>query len=86
MVCVQFVREKNSITVSDNTIKAKNPGSFFENLGEISAKVSKKLASNVLKNPGRVLEIEAIAATTAASRRLKNVFSTIPEVIYFYHK
>ena len=47
---------KKSMTVSDNTIQSEGLGSFFKNFGKISAKVGKKLATNVLKNPGRLLE------------------------------
>ena len=49
MVC----NRKKSRIVSDNTIKAEGLGSFFKNLGKISSKVGKKLATNVLKNLGR---------------------------------
>ena len=73
------------MTVSDKTIKTEELGSFFENLGRISAKAGKKLASNALKNPGRFLEIGANVATTAASRNPKAALSTLPEVIDFYH-
>ena len=45
------------MTVSDNTIQAERLGSFFENLGKSSAKASKHLATNLLKNPGRALEM-----------------------------
>ena len=38
--------------VSDNTIQAEGLGSFFKNLGRISCKSGKELATNVLKNPG----------------------------------
>ena len=37
------------MTVSDNTIQTEGLGSFFKNLRKISAKVGKKLATNVLK-------------------------------------
>ena len=37
---------KKSMTVYDNTIKAEGLGSFFKNLGKISAKAGKKLAKN----------------------------------------
>ena len=77
---------KKSMTVSDNTIKAEGLSSFFKNLGKLSAKAGKKLATNVLKNPGRALEIGANVATAAASRNPKTVLSTLPEVINFYHK
>ena len=77
---------KKSMIVSDNTIQAEGLSSFFKNLGKLSAKAGKKLATNVLKNPGRALEIGANVATAAASRNPKNVLSTLPEVINFYHK
>ena len=77
---------KKSMIVTDNTIKAEGLSSFFKNLGKLSAKAGKKLSTNVLKNPGRALEIGANVATAAASRNPKNVLSTLPEVINFYHK
>ena len=76
---------KKSMTVSDNTIKAEGLGSFFKNLGKISSKAGKKLATNVLKNPGRALEIGANIATAAATKSPKADLSTLPEVINFYH-
>ena len=50
---------KKSMTVSDNTNKAEGLGSFFKNLGKISAKAGKKLAKNVISNPGRALDLTA---------------------------
>ena len=41
------------------------------------------MAKNVLKNPGRALDITTNSATAAASRNLKNVLSTLPELISF---
>ena len=76
---------KKSMIVSDNTIKAEGLGSFFKNLGKVSAKAGKKLAKNVLKNPGRALEIGANIATAAATKSPKAALSTLPEVINFYH-
>ena len=76
---------KKSMTVSDNTIKAEGLGSFFNNLGKISSKAGKKLATNALKNPARLLETGANVATAAASRNPKAALSTLPEVINFYH-
>ena len=81
MVC----NRKKSMIVSDNTIKAEGLGSFFKNLGKISSKAGKKLATNVLKNPGRALEIGANIATAAATKSPKAALSTLPEVIKFYH-
>ena len=77
---------KKSMTVSDDTKKAEGLSSFFKNLGKISAKAGKKSAFNVLKNPARALEIGANFATAAASRNPKAAFSTLPEVIKFYHE
>ena len=82
--CVICGRKKSMI-VSDNTIKAEGLGSFFKNLGKISSKAGKKLATNVLKNPGRALEIGANIATAAATKSPKAALSTLPEVINFYH-
>ena len=36
---------KESTTVSDNTIQAEGLGSFFKNLGRISAKAGKKISN-----------------------------------------
>ena len=76
---------KKSMTVSDNTIKAEGLGSFFKNLGKISTKAGKKLAKNVLSNPGRALDLTAKIATAAATKSPKAALSTLPEVINFYH-
>ena len=45
------------MTVSDNTIQAEALDSFPPNLRRSSAKSGKKLATNVLRNPGRALQI-----------------------------
>ena len=82
--CSIFNRKKSMI-VSDNTIQAEGLGSFFKNLGRISAKAGKKLATNVLKNPGKALEITSIIATAAATKNPKAALSSLPEVINFYH-
>ena len=76
---------KKSMTVSDNTIKAEGLGSFFKNLGKISGKAGKKLAKNVISNPGRALDLTAKIAKTAATKSPKAALSTLPEVINFYH-
>ena len=81
MVC----NRKKSMIVSDNTIKAEGLGSFFKNLGKISSKAGKKLAKNVLSNPGRALDLTAKIATAAATKSPKAALSTLPEVINFYH-
>ena len=76
---------KKSMTVSDNTIKTEGLSSFFKNLGKISAKAGKKLAKNVISNPGRALDLTAEIATAAATKSPKAALSTLPEVINFYH-
>ena len=76
---------KKSMTVSDNTKKAEGLGSFLKNLGKISAKAGKKLATNVLKNPGTASEITSNIATAAATKSPKAALSTLPEVINIYH-
>ena len=76
---------KKSITVSNNTIKAEELGSFFKNLGKIFSKAVKKIAKNLLSNPGRALDLTAKIATADASRNSKQALSTLPELITFYN-
>ena len=76
---------KKFMTVSDNTIKAEELGSFFKNLGKISSKAGKKLAKNLLSNPGRAFDLTAKIATAAASKSPKAALSPLPDVINFYH-
>ena len=76
---------KKSMIVSDNTIQAEGLGDFFKILEKISAKAGKKLAKNVLSNPGRALDLTAKIATAAATKSPKAALSTLPEVINFYH-
>ena len=82
--CVVCNRKKSMI-VSDNTIQAEGIGSFFKNLGKTSSRAGKKLAKNVLSNPGRALDLTAKIATAAATKSPKAALSTLPEVINFYH-
>ena len=74
---------KKSMIVSDNTIQAEGLSSFFKKLGRVSAKAGKKIATNVLKNPGRALEITSNIATAAATKNTKAALSSLPEVINF---
>ena len=73
------------MTVSDNTIKAEVLVNFYENLCIKGLNVSKKMAKNVLSNPGRALDLTAKIATAAASRNSKQALSTVPELITFYN-
>ena len=74
-----------SMTGIHKTIKAQGLDSFFNNFGNISAKAGKKLATNALKNPARLLEIGANVDTAAASRNPIAALSTLAEVINFNH-
>ena len=73
------------MTVSDDTIKAEGLGNFFKNLGLKGLNVSKKMAKNVLSNPGRALDLTAKIVTAAASRTSKHALSTLPELKTFYN-
>ena len=87
MVFVHIVVEKKArLLVIKKNISSLRLGSFFKNLGRIYAKAGKKLATNVLKNPGRALEITSNIATAAATKSTKATLSTLPEVMNFYHK
>ena len=81
--CVVCDRKKTMI-VSDNVIQAEDLGDFFKNLGKKGLNESKKMAKNVLSNPGRALDLTAKTATAAASRNSKQALSTLPELITFY--
>ena len=71
-----FCKRKKSMTVSDNTIKAEGLGDFFKNLGKKGLNVSKKMAKNVLSNPGRALDLTAKIAKAATSRNSKQALLT----------
>ena len=71
--------------MSDNTIQVEELGNFFKNLGRISAEACKKLATNVLMNPGTALENISDIATAAATKSPKASLSSLPEVIKLYH-
>ena len=64
-------QRKKSMTVSDNTIEAEGLSHFFKNLGRKGLNVSKKMAKNVLSNPGRAIDLTAKRATAAGSRNSK---------------
>ena len=82
--CV-ICNRKKSMIVSDNVIQAEGLGDFFKNLGKKGLNVSKKMAKNVLSNPGRALDLTAKIATAAATKSPKAALSTLPEIINFYH-
>ena len=66
-------------------IQAEGLGDYFKNLGKKGLNVSKKMAKNVLNNPGRALDLTAKISTAAASRNSKQAPSTLPELITFYN-
>ena len=78
-------QRKKSMTVSDNTIEAEGLSDFFKNLGRKGVNASKKMAKNVISNPGRALDLTAKIATAAVSRNSKQALSTLPELITFYN-
>ena len=67
LVTTRFVIEKKSMTVFDNTLQTEGFCNFFKNLGRSSAKTDEKLATKVIKNPGRAVEIISNNATAAAT-------------------
>ena len=81
MIC----NRKKTMIVSDNVIQADCLGDFFKNLGKKGLNVSKKMAKNVLSNPGRALDLTAKIPTAAASKNSKQALSTLPELITFYN-
>ena len=81
--CLKCNRKK-SMSVVDNTIQAEGLGDFFKNQGKKELDVSKKMAQNVFKKPGRALDITAKFAAAVASRNPKNLLKTLPEVINIY--
>ena len=80
--CVICNRKKTMI-VSDNVIQAEGLGDFSKNLGKTSVKVGKKIAKNVLSNPGRALDLTAKIATAAACKNSKQALSTLLELTTF---
>ena len=71
--------------VSDNVIQDEGLGDFFKSLGKKGFNISKKMAKNVLNNPGQALDLTAKIATAAASKNSKQALSTLPELITFYN-
>ena len=77
--------KRKSMIVSDNVIQAEGLGDFFKNLGEKGPIVSKKMAKNVLSNPGRAVDSTAKIATAATSKNSKQALSLLPELITFHN-
>ena len=58
---------------SDDTNQAEGLGNFFESPGKNGLKITENKAKNVLRNPGRGLDIIANIATAAASRNPEKI-------------
>ena len=69
--------------VSDNTIQTERFSSFLKNLGNISAKAGKKLATNVLKSPGRALDITATLLQQLQVEILKQLYQHYLNLLTF---
>ena len=69
------------MTVNDNAKKAEGLSDFFKNLGKKGLNVTNKMTKKSINEPGQDLEVTANFATAASSRNLKNVISTLPELI-----
>ena len=76
---------KKAMTFSHNTIETEELGDVFKNLRRKGFIVPKKMAKNVLSNPGWALDLTAKTATAAASRNSNQVLSTMSELITFYN-
>ena len=72
-------------TVRDKTIQAGDLGDFFKNVVKREPYVSKKMAENILNNPGRALDLTAKIATAAVSKNSKQSLSTLSKLITFYN-
>ena len=71
------------MNVSDFIIAAEGLGDLLKNLSKKRLNVSKRMAKNVSKNPGRALDITANIAPAAASRNPKTALSSLPELTNF---
>ena len=70
--------------VSDNVIQAEGLGDFFKSSGKKGLNVSKKMAKNVLRNPGRALDLTGKIATAAVSKKSEQAPSVLPWSMTFY--
>ena len=73
------------MTVSDDMIALERLSEFVTNLGKLGLIVTKMMAKNVLRNPGRAVEIRATVGTEFASRSPKAAQLSLTEAINFYH-
>ena len=80
-----FCKREKSTTVSDNKIPAEDLCDLFKSFGKKGINASKKMAKNILKNPGQPWDITANVASRVSSRHPKVALSSLPEVINFCH-
>ena len=71
--------------VCDNPTATEGLSNLFKTLGRFSAKVGKRLATNVIENPAGALETGAKNGCADASKILKAKLSSVPDVEPFYH-
>ena len=57
---------------------------FFKTFAGILEKVGKKLETNMMKNPGRALEIGARIGNAAVGENPTAASGTIPDVMFFH--
>ena len=67
----------------DNRIAVEGLGKIFEKMGLLLLKLALKIANNVRKSPGRVLDLEAKFGFTKVSKNHKAVLSNTPGVKHF---
>ena len=80
------VIEKKAMTGNAIPYQQNDSVIFFENICKKRPNISKNLAKNVLGNRSRALNITTNITISVAIRNPKNVLSTLPEVINFYHR
>ena len=81
---MQCSRNKSMI-VSDNARAAESLGTFIKKLSKSSAKPSENLATNLMKNSMRALNVGAKIGSVSVSKSPITEKSTFPHVLKFYH-
>ena len=71
------------MAVIDSTIEAEGFGHNFERTRKASAEAGKNLATNVMKKPGRTLEIGAQSGRATVSKNTQSAISTIADELKF---
>ena len=71
---------KNSISVTDDNVEANLMGHLLKKMGKISGKAGRELATNVLKNTGKALQIGAENGSSAVYRNNKAALFTVQVV------